>query len=121
MIVKLTFDHTDPESGDHVWYLSVTAVDDQDQPVKLLVFHEDPGDLPDGFEAVASTMNMIEYPEDQAQPGQPFYRVSQADIPTRSPKHLLELRKKIEEAVRDLVANTNALSDLPVSETVEIT
>lgn len=121
MIVHLTFNHTDPEAGDHVWYLSVTAVDDQDQPVKLLVFHRTTDDTPDYFAAIASTLNMVEYPEDAAQANQPLYRIHQADIPTRSPKHLLELRDKIEEAVQDLVDNTNALANLPVAQTVEIT
>lgn len=92
-------------------------------PAKIFVMHQAPpgGLVGDFFSCVASVQQLEDLPEDDPEPGVPFYRVASVTQLCRTPEAAVEFWDAVRSVTQELSNNLRAAADLAVAEEVTFT
>jgi hypothetical protein len=92
-------------------------------PAKIFVIHQAPpgGLFGNFFSCVASVQQMEDLPEDDPEPGVPFYRVASVTQLCRTPEAAVEFWEAVQSVTQELSNNLQAAADLVVAEEVIFT
>lgn len=107
----------------HHWPIRVDAVlSGGTTPAKVFVIHQQPagGLVGNFFSCVASVQQMEDLPEDEPEPGVPFFRVASVTQVCRTPEAAGEFWEAVKSAVQNLADNLAAVDQLSVAEEVTI-
>lgn len=122
-MIELTFNHNFSEqtaSAKTVEILAAQTEPGEGMGPKVFVYHQPVG-TDAYFSCVASLPQMADLPEDAAvNPEQPYFRSSSLVLDFRSESLALKFWDKVQEDVRELVADYKASMALPDSTTITI-